>query len=262
MGLPKNLLKGRLKSDSDKRRSSSQDQATTISDSQSTGISRIPDSKPRTRPLVSDNTSNKCDYNGSVARDGTPVISSLTVDHFRPSDVCHHSPSRDNSKVDSYKTSKSGKIRGRQVLTKPPTAKESAFSGPPRYDWIDIETAAAIKIQSIARRKQVMDELTSRNISTAAMRNRVRSKTNRRNKTMVSEDVPGLLRFCGIGFLFGDATGEDQEVLKAHDKVLLQKQKVQRTLVEEKKRKLRLRRKASQNLHESVEVVEDLSRIR
>ena len=29
-------------------------------------------------------------------------------------------------------------LRKEKKLTKPPTAKEAAFGGPPRYDWIDI----------------------------------------------------------------------------------------------------------------------------
>lgn len=29
-------------------------------------------------------------------------------------------------------------LRKEKQLTKPPTAKEAAFGGPPRYDWIDI----------------------------------------------------------------------------------------------------------------------------
>lgn len=253
------MLKGRLKSGSSKG-TNSQCQETSTSDSQSPIRSETSKSKPKTRPLAADHSPSKKDYNGPVARDGTPIISSSAADHFRPSDVCHHSTRLD--KMNSYKASKSGKIKGRQVLLEPPTAKESAFSGPPRYDWIDIETAAAVKIQSVVRRNRVMDGLTSQNISTAAMRNRVRSKTRRRQKTMVSEDVPGIFSFCGIGFLFGDATGEDQEVLNSHDKVKLQQKKVKKTLEEEKKRKLRLRKKASENVCESVEVVDDLSRIR
>jgi hypothetical protein len=32
-----------------------------------------------------------------------------------------------------------------------PSAREAAFAGPPRYDWVDVETTAAVKIQSVAR---------------------------------------------------------------------------------------------------------------
>ena len=79
------------------------------------------------------------DYNGSVARDGTPVISGVTGDYFRPSDV-YQTVSLDytNTVGDSYTTSTSRRRRERRVLSEAPTAKASAFSGPPRYDWIDI----------------------------------------------------------------------------------------------------------------------------
>eukprot|EP00560_Eucampia_antarctica_P000059 CAMPEP_0197832524 /NCGR_PEP_ID=MMETSP1437-20131217/15218_1 /TAXON_ID=49252 ORGANISM="Eucampia antarctica, Strain CCMP1452" /NCGR_SAMPLE_ID=MMETSP1437 /ASSEMBLY_ACC=CAM_ASM_001096 /LENGTH=257 /DNA_ID=CAMNT_0043435951 /DNA_START=1 /DNA_END=774 /DNA_ORIENTATION=+ len=254
-------MKSRLRSKSDRSTTRSQEQATVTTDSHSRVTSRK--SNLTTRPLTPNYTLNKHEYHGSVARDGTPVISSLTADHFRPSDVCAFSSSKEKThKGNDYRSSKSGKRRGRQVLNKPPTAKDSAFSGPPRYDWIDIETAATVKVQSIVRRNQVMDQLTRQNVSTAAMRNRVRAKGNRRKKAMASEDVPGLLRFCGIGFLFGDATGEDQDVLNANEKVLFLKERLQKEMEDAKKRKLRLRKKSSQNLLESVEVVEDLSHFR
>lgn len=32
--------------------------------------------------------------------------------------------------------------RSRRELTKPPPAREAAFGGPPRYDWIDIVSSA------------------------------------------------------------------------------------------------------------------------
>ena len=33
-------------------------------------------------------------------------------------------------------------VRGRRELQKPPTAREAAYGGPPRYDWIDIVSAS------------------------------------------------------------------------------------------------------------------------
>ena len=33
-------------------------------------------------------------------------------------------------------------VRGRRELQKPPTAREAAYGGPPRYDWIDIVRAS------------------------------------------------------------------------------------------------------------------------
>lgn len=211
-------------------------------------------------PLHPNHSIDTNDYNGSVARDGTPVISGVTGDYFRPSDV-YQSVSQDytNTVGDSYTTATSRRRRERRVLSEPPTAKDSAFSGPPRYDWIDIETAATVKIQSIVRRNQVMDDLARKKVSTAAMRNRARAKANSGRKTLASEDVPGFFRFCGIGLLFGEATGEDQEVLNAREKDRHRKKKEIAEMKDAEKRRLRLRRRASDHMLESVEVVEDVS---
>jgi hypothetical protein len=40
------------------------------------------------------------------------------------------------------------------------------------------------------------------------MRNRLRASTVRNQRVVAGEDVPDILRFCGVGFVFGDATAE------------------------------------------------------
>ena len=53
-----------------------------------------------------------------------------------------------------------------------------------------------------------MSALHDQGRTTALMRNRLRSSTIRNQRVVAGEDVPDILRFCGIGFAFGDATAE------------------------------------------------------
>mmetsp|Transcript_17426 Transcript_17426/g.25405 ORF Transcript_17426/g.25405 Transcript_17426/m.25405 type:complete len:243 (+) Transcript_17426:68-796(+) len=137
-----------------------------------------------------------------------------------------------------------------------PTARESAYSGPPRYDWIDVESAAAVKVQSIFRRNQALKQLEKEGMMTAAMRNRIRSR-QANGKAFASEDVPTLFRFCGIGLLFGEATGEDNDAL--HSNKQLEKEKVKaKEESEKRRRKFRMRKKSSDKLEEAIEVVDNV----
>jgi len=73
---------------------------------------------------------------------------------------------------------------------------------------------------------------------------------------MQSEDVPFPLACCGVGFLFGDATGEDEAVLEMHRK---QEYEEKRRLKEEEeamRRKLRIRHKGKEHIVEEFEVVD------
>ena len=103
----------------------------------------------------------------SVARDGRPVITSYNAHQFHPSDVrdedlpstspptpstpprgargytSNGSPSSrgtgsPNSRGSPGSRAKRRGMRETVVLDRPPTAKESAFGGPPRYDWVDV----------------------------------------------------------------------------------------------------------------------------
>lgn len=136
-----------------------------------------------------------------------------------------------------------------------PSARESAYTGPPRYDWIDVEAAAAIKIQSIFRRHLVLAQLEKEGKSTAAMRNKIRSR-HAQKKELNSEDVPTFMRFCGIGFLFADATGEDTTAINAEQTAKKDKKFMAKIEKEKSLRKFRMRQKSSVQYEEAVEVVD------
>lgn len=103
----------------------------------------------------------------SVGKDGRPVITSYNAHQFNPSDVRDEdvlptssssipsgSPPTTPDRVRSTRSSRSNGTNGSYtpdrsrasrrghretvVLNRAPTAKESAFSGPPRYDWVDV----------------------------------------------------------------------------------------------------------------------------
>lgn len=200
-----------------------------------------------TDPMVEETNTNK--YKGSVSKEGKPVISSVTVDYFRPSDVAGN-PLKAQGR--GYKEKRTTTV---------PSARDAAYTynGPPRYDWVDVESSAAIKIQTIFRRNQAIQQLEKDGKSTAAMRNRKRHQ-NAPGSALgtTSEDVPGLFRFCGVGLLFSDATGEDAQELTARRNAELE-EKRQRMLAQEAlKRQFRMRKKSTVNYNEAVEVVDDV----
>ena len=108
----------------------------------------------------------------SVGRDGRPVITSYNAHQFHPSDVRDEdvlptstsssspsgappaTPDRTRSSRSTYTNGTNGSYtpdrsrasrRGHRetvVLDRAPTAKESAFSGPPKYDWVDVVSNA------------------------------------------------------------------------------------------------------------------------
>ena len=88
--------------------------------------------------------------NGAVAKDGTPVIAAGNADMFLPSDVVQDVKVVRRGKNDTFDTAPASPdsvngeaktYRGQRqmiILDRAPTAEESAYAGPPRYDWIDI----------------------------------------------------------------------------------------------------------------------------
>ena len=138
-----------------------------------------------------------------------------------------------------------------------PTARSSAYSGPPRYDWIDVEAAAAIKVQSVFRRHMVLTQLEREGKTTAAMRNKVRSR-NAQRKIMSSEDVPTIFRFCGIGFLFADATGEDTLAMNEASAAKRDEKFNEKLEKDKKLRAFKMRNKPEIELEEAVEVVDNV----
>lgn len=91
------------------------------------------------------------------------------------------------------------------------------------------------------------------------MRNRLRRKeAGFAGRLMAGEDVPTFMRFCGIGMLFGDATGEDNDVLNSQKEEGLKRlQKKEKE--EQKKRKFRMRKKKEEQLEEAIEVVDNIT---
>ncbi len=77
----------------------------------------------------------------SVTREGVPVLTSKNADQFNPSDAHQTEPS---PKVGVFR--RKNRTRQEMILEKPPAARESAFSGPPRYDWIDIVSKIAVPL--------------------------------------------------------------------------------------------------------------------
>jgi hypothetical protein len=75
--------------------------------------------------------SSKAGNSKSVTRDGVPVISTGDDHKFKPSDVRQNKSQRVKKNGQKYATKSI-------ILEQAPAAREAAFSGPPRYDWIDI----------------------------------------------------------------------------------------------------------------------------
>jgi len=186
-------------------------------------------------------TIRKKSFDGITSRDGIPVISSGDVKNFLPSDVM-------GSHQTCFKESRSVNV---------PSLLDSAYSGPPRYDWFDVESAAAIKIQSIFRRNKVIERLEKEGRLTAAIRNKIRCRQSHK-KNKMSEDVPSIFRFCGIGFLFNDALGNNSNVLDESEKSKhIDKEQLQLSQ-EEMNRKFRMRIQPVQRVEEAVEVVDEV----
>jgi len=186
---------------------------------------------------------NSKQYSGITNRDGVPVISSSNPeDHFRASDVMGGEETKTGFKD----------LRSTTV----PSLRDSAYSGPVRYDWVDVESAAAIKVQSIYRRNRVITQLEKEGKLTASMRNKMRSRKSRKTNK-VSEDVPALFRFCGIGFLFNDALGGDSDALNAKEKSKSEDNKQLRLAQDEMNRRYRMRNKRGERVDEAIEVVDD-----
>jgi len=152
------------------------------------------------------------------------------------------------------------KLRDTIVLKEAPSANRSAFGGPPRYDWIDVETSAAIKVQAAFRRNQALAELREKGLSTAAMRNRERRRKAKKSTQRTGEDVPGALALCGIGLLFGDTSGEDEETRRLKEKDRFERGRIEDLEKEARLRQYRMRQKESNQLQECYEVVEDVSK--
>jgi hypothetical protein len=78
----------------------------------------------------------------SVTSKGIPVVTGDNPDDFNPSDVRKTlggpKVTSKSLKKEMKKSKKKAPRPNSVVLDKAPTAREAAFSGPPRYDWIDV----------------------------------------------------------------------------------------------------------------------------
>jgi hypothetical protein len=116
------------------------------------------------------------------------------------------------------------------------------------------------------RRNQTMKHLEEQGISTAAIRNRSRRRTARMNQNGISGsgDIPNLLACCGVGLAFGEATEEDYQSSRQHEKELYLDRKKQKEAKEEELRiqfqKLSAKKRAAaargEDVEEVLEVVE------
>jgi len=75
----------------------------------------------------------------SFTKEGIPVVTGDNPDDFVPSDARKTIPG-EPAVTKSKKKSKKKKAPPNTsiILDHAPTARQSAFSGPPRYDWIDV----------------------------------------------------------------------------------------------------------------------------
>jgi len=155
---------------------------------------------------------------------------------------------------------KSSHRPGRSVV--PPPVREAAFHGPPRFDWIDIENAAATKIQAAYRRNLMMNYLERNGLSTSAIRNRKRRRKAARkpqtSRLAQSEDAPSFFNCCAIGLAFGDATEEDDDAYRQFQKAQYEERKRQQAMHEDALRKQFMRKNFGDgSVTEALEIVED-----
>ncbi|KAL7579336.1 hypothetical protein ACA910_014012 [Epithemia clementina (nom. ined.)] len=151
------------------------------------------------------------------------------------------------------KSKKDFKLKKELVLEQPPSAREAAFGGPVRYDWIDIETTAAIKVQAAYRRNKVMNDLEREGYSTGAIRNRARRR--------IASATSSFFDCCGTNFTFADFGAHDREAHREYQKMVYQEQKKARFYHEEELRlgfskKHRMRQSERNRVDEAFEIVE------
>jgi hypothetical protein len=122
------------------------------------------------------------------------------------------------------------------------------------------ETAAAIKVQAAFRRNKALRDLEKEGITTAAIRNaQRRRKAQQRNAQTGTADIPSLFQCCGVGLAFGDATEEDYEAARQHEKEQYEERKKARERREEELRQNYIQaQKAKQTpVKEIIEVVDE-----
>jgi hypothetical protein len=100
-----------------------------------------------------------------------------------------------------------------------------------------------------------MADLERQGLTTAAIRNRSRRRKALRGDTG-TDDIPSLFRCCGIGLAFGDATEENYEEMRQHDKEQYLERKKAKELRELELRNRYRRKPKADAEDEAYEVVE------
>lgn len=203
-----------------------------------------------TDEMFSGNT--KCDNSGQ-ADDQSSKLSSVNLDDLNSKSQCSPSVTGSSLGEDLRIFTDAPKKTGAVALRKPPTAREAAFSGPPRYNWIDVEASAALKVQSIYRRHQVTSKLQRQGIVTSAMQ---RKSKQHKARYLGDDGMPSMYGCCSIDSLFPMGFSDpDEEKIKAARNVTYQERKKAQAKLEERLRKFKMRKKETENLIESIEVV-------
>jgi hypothetical protein len=102
-----------------------------------------PSPQPQPQPTQDEESRQSKKPEKSFTKEGIPVITADNPDDFHASDVRKTTPGQPAV----TKSKKGGKSKKRSprpgsvVLDHAPTAREAAFGGPPRYDWIDVEVS-------------------------------------------------------------------------------------------------------------------------
>lgn len=164
--------------------------------------------------------------NSSSNKNGSNMIShSSSTSSSQPEEEREVvSPTASQQNIDTVRTFASSGATQQQkeendlansLCSLPPPAALSAFDGPPRFDWIDIEYSAATKIQSFYRRHLVLQSLEEQGLSTSFIRNRKRQRKAARkplffHTAKVDEASPDLgFGCCGVGLAFGGGNDFD-----------------------------------------------------
>lgn len=105
------------------------------------------------------------------------------------------------------------------IASIPPPAAESAFNGPPRFDWIDIEYHAATRVQKIFRRYLVLQEMEHAGLTTSYIRNRKRERKARAYFSSSIDDRVSDLGFgcCSMNLALGNGDLEIADTIAYED---------------------------------------------
>lgn len=145
-----------------------------------------------------------------------------------------------------------------KLFRKPPPAEQAAYAGPPRYDWVDIETAAAIKLQAAYRRRLVMNMMEEEGHTTAAVRNMARRRQAAREASSnPAQDFINLFACCGVDLGLGGGNKEKfWDYTRELETARYAETSRERNEREEELRRRYQRKPPRESLVENVEVVQ------